>query len=161
MYVGGFSGDYYPGYTDPNLSALPGGGDYQAAPPAAPAVVINQYFDRAAWDLVAHLLLKISNVCRSYSQSAATHPSHGRLVSAAPEPRTYLIAYKDHSVYSALAYWVEDHTLNYVTTQNTHNQADVNRSGPRFHEEAESGPQHGVQLDARTQASAISAEQCG
>ena len=37
----------------------------------------------------------------------------------------YLIAYKNHAVYSALAYWVEDKTLHYVTTQNTHNQASI------------------------------------
>jgi hypothetical protein len=37
----------------------------------------------------------------------------------------YLIAYKNHAVYTALAYWVEDKTLHYVTTQNTHNQASL------------------------------------
>jgi hypothetical protein len=37
----------------------------------------------------------------------------------------YLIAYKDHEVFPALAYWVEDKTLHYVTTQNTHNQASL------------------------------------
>jgi len=37
----------------------------------------------------------------------------------------YLIAYKDHAVYTALAYWVEDKTLHYVTAQNTHNQASL------------------------------------
>jgi hypothetical protein len=43
------------------------------------------------------------------------------------EPTSYyLIAYKDHSMYSALAYWVEGDTLHYVTLQNTHNQASMN-----------------------------------
>jgi hypothetical protein len=37
----------------------------------------------------------------------------------------YLIAYKNHAVYSALAYWLEDKTLHYVTTENTHNQASL------------------------------------
>jgi hypothetical protein len=37
----------------------------------------------------------------------------------------YLIAYKNHAVYAALAYWLEDKTLHYVTTQNTHNQASL------------------------------------
>ena len=36
-----------------------------------------------------------------------------------------MIAYKNHAVYTALAYWVEDKTLHYVTTQNTHNQASL------------------------------------
>jgi hypothetical protein len=41
-------------------------------------------------------------------------------------PRSYyLIAYRNHAVYSAIAYWVEDKTLHYVTTQNTHNQASL------------------------------------
>ncbi len=37
----------------------------------------------------------------------------------------YLIAYKNHAIYTALAYWVEDKTLHYVTLQNTHNQASL------------------------------------
>ena len=37
----------------------------------------------------------------------------------------YLIAYKDRSIYSALAYWLEGNILHYVTTQNTHNQASL------------------------------------
>jgi hypothetical protein len=42
------------------------------------------------------------------------------------EPQNYyLIQYKDHSIYSALAYWIEGDTLHYVTTQNTHNQASL------------------------------------
>ena len=42
------------------------------------------------------------------------------------EPASYyLISYKDHSVYPALAYWIEGDTLHYVTTQNTHNQASL------------------------------------
>ncbi len=49
---------------------------------------------------------------------------------AEPAPRveenqTYLIAFKDHTIYAALAYWVEDGTLHYVTNQNTHNQVSL------------------------------------
>ncbi len=40
-------------------------------------------------------------------------------------PHYFLVAFKDHSVYSALAYWIEDKTLHYVTPQNTHNQASL------------------------------------
>jgi hypothetical protein len=42
-----------------------------------------------------------------------------------PASNYYLIAYKDHTVYSALAYWIEGETLHYVTMQNTHNQASL------------------------------------
>ena len=37
----------------------------------------------------------------------------------------YLIAFKDHSIYSAVAYWVEGDTLHYFTTGNTHNQVSL------------------------------------
>ena len=45
-----------------------------------------------------------------------------------PSPRTrnhYLIAFKDHTIYSAVAYWVDGDTLHYFTTGNTHNQVSV------------------------------------
>jgi hypothetical protein len=56
--------------------------------------------------------------------------------SAVPSPETsstlsgetasrYLIAFKDHSIYSAVAYWVDGDTLHYFTTGNTHNQASL------------------------------------
>lgn len=41
------------------------------------------------------------------------------------EPSRYLIAFKDHSIYSAVAYWVDGDTLHYFTSGNTHNQASV------------------------------------
>ena len=71
---------------------------------------------------MAHLLLKIPTCSLIRKRPPAPSQAASQ---PAPEPRSYLIAFKDHSVYSALAYWVEDHTLHYVTTQNTHNQADV------------------------------------
>jgi len=48
---------------------------------------------------------------------------------AADEPvagaARYLLAFKDHTVYSAVAYWFDGDTLHYFTTGNTHNQASV------------------------------------
>ena len=56
-------------------------------------------------------------------------PDGGIRASAAPAPSeenpTYLIAFKDHTIYAALAYWVEGDTLHYVTNQNTHNQVSL------------------------------------
>jgi len=37
----------------------------------------------------------------------------------------YLVAFKDHTIYSAVAYWVDGETLHYFTTGNTHNQASI------------------------------------
>jgi hypothetical protein len=47
--------------------------------------------------------------------------------SAAPaeEPAHFLIAFKDHTIYSAVAYWVDGDTLHYFTAGNTHNQVSI------------------------------------
>ena len=41
------------------------------------------------------------------------------------ENPTYLIAFTDHTIYAAVAYWLEGNTLHYVTNQNTHNQVSL------------------------------------
>src|SRR5581483_2581503 len=41
------------------------------------------------------------------------------------EASYYLIALKDHTIYSAVAYWVEGDTLHYFTKGNVHNQASL------------------------------------
>lgn len=51
-----------------------------------------------------------------------TAPAPSPQEQAMSEGRYYLIAYKDHSVYTALAYWMEGGALHYVTPQNVHNQ---------------------------------------
>lgn len=43
----------------------------------------------------------------------------------APESNRYLIAFKDHTIYSAVAYWADGDTLHYFTTGSTHNQASI------------------------------------
>jgi hypothetical protein len=42
-----------------------------------------------------------------------------------PEPAHYLLAFKDRSIYSAVAYWVDGDTIHYFTSGNTHNQASL------------------------------------
>jgi len=48
---------------------------------------------------------------------------------ARPEPSEdqplFFIALTDNSVYTAVAYWVEDGTLNYITPQGRKNQVSV------------------------------------
>jgi hypothetical protein len=49
-------------------------------------------------------------------------------VEETPEPtdgNRYLIAFKDHTIYSAVAYWADGDTLHYFTSGNTHNQVSV------------------------------------
>jgi len=52
-------------------------------------------------------------------------PAEDRAVPTPPEIAPYLIAFKDHSIYSAVAYWVDGDTLHYFTSGNTHNQASL------------------------------------
>jgi endonuclease YncB( thermonuclease family) len=37
----------------------------------------------------------------------------------------YLIAFKDRTIYTAMAYWVDGDTLHYFTIGNTHNQVSL------------------------------------
>jgi hypothetical protein len=110
-------------YTDPYGYAAYGyGPTAPAAPPyasvaaSAPSqpVIINQYFGMPAG------APQQGNGPESIRD---TQGAAGNLLGAAQN--YYLIAYKNHEVYPALAYWVEDKTLHYVTTQNTHNQASM------------------------------------
>ncbi len=95
----------------------------QGAPAPSQPVIINQYFSAPP----------------PGSVQPAPPPETGATASNAPSPNTaapgapigdpqnyYLIAFKDHAVFPALSYWVEDKTLHYVTMQNTHNQASIN-----------------------------------
>jgi hypothetical protein len=54
-------------------------------------------------------------------------PSQPAVEEQAPadEQPHYLIAFKDHTIYSAVAYWVDGDTLHYFTSGNTHNQVSV------------------------------------
>lgn len=117
--VGGY-GDYgYSGYADPAYTD--NGGAYATDPPPPPQVIMNDNYvpERA------------NPVMRDY-----TGDSSGVQVYDAPgrEPASnsnddgtdyYLIAFKDHSIYSAFAYWVDGDTLHYVTPQRVHNQVSV------------------------------------
>jgi hypothetical protein len=56
-------------------------------------------------------------------QSLPLQPS--AVDSATAEPSHYLIAFKDHTIYSAVAYWVDGNTLHYFTSGSTHNQVSL------------------------------------
>jgi len=69
-------------------------------------------------------------------QVGPDYPSHAPMSAYQPPPAAageepgpgserYLLAFKDHTVYSALAYWFEGDTLHYFTPGNVHNQVSV------------------------------------
>jgi len=82
-----------------------------------PVVIINQYFrSDGAPD----------------TQASTTTPSQQHTVSAAvvvPQQNdfrnVFLIAMKDHTIYAANSYWVENNTLNYITIQGDQNSASL------------------------------------
>lgn len=118
VYVGGY------GYSDYGYGAGYGYAPDQQqsyAPPQTPQVIINQNF------MPEHA----TPVMRDYTDDSSgvqVYEAPGRQPvdnSGDENSSYYLIAFKDHSIYSAFAYWVEGDTLHYVTPQRVHNQASL------------------------------------
>jgi hypothetical protein len=119
IYVGGYAG--YSGYSDappPDGGAGPAPGGAQpnvivVYPPASAPQVFGGYGDNAA----------------AAPPGAPGPPQPTASASDQSSPFVpasyYLIAYKDHTIYSAVAYWVEGDTLHYFTTGATHNQVSL------------------------------------
>ena len=63
---------------------------------------------------------------------------------ATTDPTYYLLAFKDHSIYSAVGYWVDGDTLHYITTGNIHNQVSLSLVDRELTEQLNKG--RGVQV---------------
>jgi len=123
VYEGGY-GDYGSGYgpgygypppdQQPNVTIV-------NPPQQTPQVIINQNFIPERANPVMHEYIEDPSGVHIY-EAPSRNPAEN-----APDETTdyYLIAFKDHSIYSAFAYWVEGDTLHYVTPQRVHNQASV------------------------------------
>jgi hypothetical protein len=109
VYVGGYFDNAYPADAaapppqQPNITAI--------NPPQPAPEMIQRFDSDAAQDPT--------------TPTAAADPQPVEEPASTFEPSHYLIAFKDHSVYSAVAYWVDGDTLHYFTSGNTHNQASV------------------------------------
>ncbi len=84
----------------------------RASAPPQP-VIINQYFGSQEPSEAPHSGAELS------PQAPVNDPPQTAGDPIGTPENYYLIAYRNHAVYSALAYWVEDKTLHYVTTQNS------------------------------------------
>jgi hypothetical protein len=117
--------NYLDSYVDPSWAPmvmpppLPPQAFAQQAPPAPP-VIINQYFVQGGSGMPVNVAAGGNGPGPSTTADASAPGDP-----IGPVENYYLIAYKNRSVYSALAYWIEGNTLHYVTTQNTHNQASL------------------------------------
>ena len=116
VYVGGGYGGYSDpgaaGYVDPSAAPFP----QQPVGPAGPAgpvspIIINIGVPGAA--------------APPPMPQGPPEPAAQQEDNSTPEPTHYLIALKDHTIYSALAYWVEGSTLHYFTSGNVHNQVSL------------------------------------
>jgi len=116
VYVGGYGYGY--GYA-PNQpdQPQPNGPD---SPPAQPPVVINQYFGAAPPDQGPPPDPASGSNFHFYQA-----PSEGATTPSPDTSSYYLIAFRDHTIYSAVAYYTEGDTLHYFTSGNVHNQVSL------------------------------------
>ncbi len=116
-----FVGGYY-GYGN-------GGGD---VPPAQPPQNITIIYPPAQQPMQPPMMMGMPpapppDVPRSSIQEYVQpqqQPPEAETTST-PDPTYYLLAFKDHSIYSAVGYWVDGDTLHYITNGNVHNQVSV------------------------------------
>jgi len=119
----------------PTVYAYPvyvgGGGGYYADPEAAPAVAPqaqqpNVTVVMPPREEVRPIIIQMGPD-GEYRRSRPVQPQAMEPEPSQPEPDTpnYLIAFKDHTVYSSVAYWFDGDTLHYFTKGNTHNQVSM------------------------------------
>jgi hypothetical protein len=120
----------------PDQSAAPAQDNGGASPAPAPPVVINQYFGTPPPDREGAPAAADSNFHYYQSPTDAGAP---------PADATYyLIAFKDHTIYSAVAYYTEGDTLHYFTAGNVHNQVSLSLVDRQLTEQL--NRQHNVEL---------------
>ncbi|HVN06093.1 MAG TPA: hypothetical protein VMT86_16845 [Bryobacteraceae bacterium] len=114
VFIGGYGYGY--GYDSGSAPAPDDGGGNQ---PGAPPVIINQYFPQVAPDQAPAPDASSGSNYHSYQA-----PSNDDTAPPA-DVSYYLIAFKDHTIYSAVAYYTEGDTLHYFTSGNVHNQVSL------------------------------------
>ena len=110
IYIGGYYSAPYVA-TDGYGAAAPVQPDPVPMPAqAAPTpIIINNYYSGAP----------------AANQEAAPQQPAADEATPTIEPSHYLIAFLDHTIYAAAAYWVDGDTLHYFTSGNVHNQVSL------------------------------------
>ena len=80
-----------------------------------PVVIINQYFRSDA----------VPAEAQTSTVAPAQQPAPAASFVENDLKNMFLIAMKDHTIYAASAYWVEENTLNYITIQGSQNSASL------------------------------------
>jgi hypothetical protein len=112
VYIGG---GYY---TTPYISQ----DDSAAASPAQPNVTVVMPPQAPVTPVIINVYPGAST---DHPDQANAPPQPAADDTSVLEPSHYLIAFKDHTIYAASAYWVDGDTLHYFTAGNTHNQASL------------------------------------
>lgn len=110
-----YGGDFYGGGQPQVVVVYP----QQQAP-----VAINQQFAGPAQPVFEEAPPAEASVPDISVYQAPTRTAE-EMAAAAPTAPYYLIAFKDHSIYSAVAYWIDGDTLHYFTSGNNHNQVSL------------------------------------
>lgn len=129
VYVGG----YYPYEPAPQITIV------SPPQPSAP-VTINQYFSEAPRAREAPPERETVSTFQAPVRPPVEPPAESVL---------FLIALKDSSVYSAVAYWVEGDTLHYITPQGRHNQVSLDLVDREVSEKLNRGRKVEFRLPAR------------
>jgi hypothetical protein len=117
VYSGGYGygyGDVPPQQQQPNFTVI--------YPPQQPAPVIIQGSPGQPGEVPRSMIQEYGQQPQQPPVSAYPQAAQDNQQS---EANYYLLAFKDHSIYSAVGYWVDGDTLHYITTGNVHNQVSV------------------------------------
>lgn len=114
VYVGGF-------YDNPYL------GDGEAPPPPQPGYGPQQPNIVVVYPPLQQPMVLSPNDDSGTASTGAPAPETQPAAEqpAVPESEHYLIAFKDRTIYAAVAFWVDGDTLHYFTAGNTHNQVSL------------------------------------
>lgn len=141
VFIGGYGYGYGLGY-DPGAPAPYGYPPDQAMagaqqPVTPPVVIINQAYKPEAVSPVMHDYetnsdrQSTASGPQTYIAPVHPFPDPNEQKQARPaavqddKPTLYLLAFKDHTILAALAYWVEGDTLNYVTESGVPNRVSL------------------------------------
>ncbi|HWQ56479.1 MAG TPA: hypothetical protein VN442_22520 [Bryobacteraceae bacterium] len=116
VYAGGMDAYGYQEQQQPQVTVV--------YPPPQPPVVLNQTFGATATPVMQEFPPEGNDVTDIKVYQAPAR-SDQEMAGAVPTGQYYLIAFKDNSIYSAVAYWIDGDTLHYFTSGNNHNQVSM------------------------------------
>lgn len=120
-----YYGGYYYGYDAPPPATPVNEFDpnnYNPDYGPSPVVIINQNFRP---DTANPVIKDYSNVPLPPAYQPEPESNQAAAPAGNDNQVIFLIAMKDHTIYPAIAYWVENDTLNYITPQGVRNRASL------------------------------------